>query len=83
MKKVILLALVAFAATACQPCEQKCKFNAGDEIEIKAKKAINNNGVIKDVDHNMDCSCSYTVSRTNMLNFEYEDIYEEHELEAK
>jgi transcription antitermination factor NusG len=68
---------------SCKPCEQKCKFKEGDEIEIKAKSFINNDGVITEVDRHMDCSCYYIVSHANMINIEKEKEYEEFELKAK
>jgi hypothetical protein len=83
MKKVILLLLVAFAVASCQPCEQQCKFKAGDKVNIKAKSIINNNGIVTDVDHHMDCSCYYEVSHINMINVEYKDDYDEFELEPR
>jgi transcription antitermination factor NusG len=83
MKKIILLALVAIAAASCKPCEQECKFNEGDEVNIKAKSFVNNNGVVTDVDHHMDCSCYYTVSHSNMINIEYEYDYDEFEIEKR
>jgi hypothetical protein len=85
MKLVIFLwaIVVTLAFTSCKPCETECKFKEGEEIEIKSKSVVNNNGIIKDVDYNMDCSCSYTVSHANMLNITYDYPYEEFELEKK
>jgi len=83
MKKVILLVLVALAFASCQPCEQVCAYKEGSEVNIKVKSIVNNNGVVTDVGHHMDCSCYYTVSHSNMLNMEYEYDYDEFELEER
>lgn len=83
MKKGILLVLVAFAVASCQPCETTCNFKQGDEVTIKIKSFTNNNGIIYDVGHHTDCSCYYTVSHSNMLNFVTYRDYDEFELKER
>jgi hypothetical protein len=78
-----LLIAATMLLASCKPCEQECKFVEGQEVNIKAKSIVNNNGVVTDVDHHMDCSCYYTVSHSNMLNIEYEYDYDEFELKAR
>jgi len=82
MKLLIILwaVVVTMAFTACQPCEQECKFSEGDEIEMVEKSAINNNGQVIEVGHHMNCECYYTVKYSNMLNFTVEDEFDEFEL---
>jgi hypothetical protein len=83
MKNIFLFLLASLALASCQPCEQECAFKEGDEIEMIEKSAINNDGQVIEVDRNMDCSCSYTVKYSNMLNFTVTDEFEEFELRAK
>jgi len=75
--------VVTLAITSCQPCEKKCKFEEGDEVNIIEKSIINNDGMIVDVHRNSDCSCYYTVSHANMFNFITEYKYKEFELKEK
>ncbi len=85
MKLVIFLWAIALtmALTSCQPCEQECKFSEGDEIEMVEKSRLNNDGLITDVGHHMNCECYYTVKYSNMLNFIVSDEFDEFELKEK
>ena len=83
MKRIFLLSIAVLAITSCQPCEQKCKFKDGDEIEMIEKSRINNDGQVFEVHRNMDCGCYYTVKYSNMLNIMIEDDFEEFELRKK
>lgn len=80
MKKLFLLLIMALTIMSCQPCENSCKFKEGDEVTIKAKSKLNNDGVIHDVYHHNDCSCYYSVQHSGMLNITTNWNYEEYEL---
>ena len=81
MSALLIMSSLMFAS--CKPCETECAFKEGDEIEIIEKSKLNNDGQVIEVDRNMDCTCSYTVKYSNMLNFMVEDEFEEFELKKK
>ena len=53
------------------------------EVVTYEKSMLNNDGLITDVSHHMDCKCYYTVKYSNMLNFIVSDEFDEFELREK
>lgn len=82
MKKIIVISIMMVSLfVSCKPCESQCKFSEGDEVTIRSKSIINNDGIISEVERNSDCSCYYSVQHSGLLNFTTNKDYQEFELE--